>query len=460
MSKNEKTNKNKRNYNQLHQISTATLLEESSHLRIVMHGIIIVAFLIIALIVWASFSSIKEVAVTYGEVIPKGKIQVIQHLEGGIVSKIYVNDGDTVKKGQMLVEMDIASVQTELSQLRGRDITLTLDEERMRAFLSNKKANLIQWSDQVIKSKYNTVNNQEQISALLEDEKKHLASQYKAYNDQKSILDVTLAKAHEHLREMNSQIKVSTKHIKLLTEEFNMYHKLKESDYISHRDYLVVVRELNQAKGELVSLKSRFEQGKQEITESEYKLRELSSAARAKVQQELGTVNDKLLETRHRIEKFEERIERSRIVSPVTGIIKGVSVFASNVIQPGAKLLEVVPLSKVMLVETHVNPRDIGHIHVGDDVKIKILTFDFARYGAITGKLKKLSASTFQESDKEPYYKATITLDKQYIGDNGNEKKLKPGMTVQADIVTGEKTILQYLMKPIHRARDAAFSER
>lgn len=449
-----------RNYQQLHQISTATLLEESSHLRIVMQGIIVTAVLILALIVWAAFSTIQETAVTYGEIIPKGQIQIIQHLEGGIVSKVYVSNGDTVKKGQLLIEMDTASAQAELSQLRGRDITLTLDEERLRAFLDNKQANLVRWSDEVIKSKYNTVNNQEQIASLLKDEKTHLASQLKAYGNQKLILQTALEKSEERLNEVKSQILVRTRHVELLTEEFEMYKKLKKSDYISHRDYLVVLRDLNSAKGEQTSLISQKEQTLKEIEEAHYKLKELASSSREAGLKELGTINDTLLETRHKIEKLEGRVARARITASITGIIKGVAVFGGNVVQPGAQLLEVVPLSKIMLVETRVNPRDIGHIHVGDVVKIKILTFDFARYGAITGKLARISAATFTDSDNKPYYKAIIHLDKQYIGGDKTKKRLKPGMTVQADIVTGDKTILQYLLKPIHRARDAAFTER
>jgi adhesin transport system membrane fusion protein len=452
--------KNQRSYEQLHQISTATLLEESSHLRLVMQGIIVIGVIIAALIVWAAFSTVKEVAVTYGEVIPKGKIQVLQHLEGGIVSNVYVNNGDEVKKGQTLLKFNPTAVQAELSQLRSREITLTLDEERIRAFIDNRGANIPNWSDAVIKSKYNTVKNTDEIKEILADEKSHLASQYRTYQDQRLILVAALQKKKEQKKELDTQMQVLDRHIKLLAEEFDMYHKLKQQNYVSHREYLVVVREVNKAKGERVRLDSQYEQTKEDIKESEYKLRELESTTQEKAQKELGLVNDKLLESRHKIEKAEDRLKRLVIQSPVTGIVKGITVFPGNVVQPGGQLLEVVPDTGNMLVEARVNPRDIGHIKVGDGVKVKILTYDFARYGSISGKLTKLSASTYDDEEGNPYYRATVTLDKQYIGSNGTRKNLKPGMTVQADIVTGEKTILQYLLKPIHRARDAAFSER
>lgn len=166
---------------------------------------------------------------------------------------------------------------------------------------------------------------------------------------------------------------------------------------------------MNKSKGEQVRLKSQVEQVTKEIEEAEFKLNELSSNSREESLKELGSTNDDL----HEIH-FESR----------------------------------------------VNPRDIGHIKVGDTAKVKILTYDFARYGSITGKLSSISASTFENKEGQPYYLATIKLDKQFFTHRGEKKYLKSGMTVQADIVTGEKTILQYLLKPVHRAGESAFRER
>ena len=452
--------KNKRNYQQLHQISTATLLEESSHLRLVMQGIIAVGILIIVLIIWAAFSTIQETAVTTGEIMPEGSVQLVQHLEGGIVSRVLVSDGADVKEGQLLVVMNPSMANAELLQLRSREITLIVEEQRLRAFLQHKPANLMQWSGAVINSKYNSVKNHEQIAKLLADEQRYLSSQYESLADQESIIKSELLNRKEKLREVQNQIKIWDKHVGLVKEEFEMYEKLKKDNYVSHRDYLIVVRELNKAKGERESLDSQLQQLTESIRESEYKLNELRSKTNESAQKELGTVLDNLLEIRHKIEKAEDRVARMKVKSPVSGIIKGLRVFAGNVIQPGGLLLEVVPMGGQLLVESKVNSRDVGHIKIGDSVKVKILAYDYARYGSISGKLTKISASTFTTEEGDAYYKATIHLDKQSIGSGANEKRLKPGMTVQADINTGQKTILQYLLKPIHRARDSAFSER
>lgn len=452
--------KEKRNYQQLHQISAATLIEESSHLRLVMQGIIVTAVVVIALITWAAFSTIKEVSVTFGEVIPQGKIHVIQHLEGGIISKVLVNNGDEVKKGQVLIEMNPESVSSELSQLRARETSLTLNKLRLQAFLSNKQAEPGVWAKHVIESKYNTINRPNEIASLLKDEEEHLISQYKKIADQHDILTSALNKKREQLHEVNTQVGVIKRQVALLTEEFQMYQKLKEKNYISHRDYLIILRDLNKSKGEQVRLKSQVEQVTKEIEEAEFKLNELSSNSREESLKEMGTTNDNLLEIHHKIEKLESQLKRLSVRATTTGVVKGISVFAGNVVKPGEQLMEIVPMTGTMLIESRVNPRDIGHIKVGDTAKVKILTYDFARYGSISGKLSSISASTFENKEGQPYYLATIKLDKQFFTHRGEKKYLKSGMTVQADIVTGEKTILQYLLKPVHRAGESAFRER
>jgi len=175
---------------------------------------------------------------------------------------------------------------------------------------------------------------------------------------------------------------------------------------------------------------------------------------------ELGVVTSNLQETRHKIEKLEERLTRMSVKATISGTVKGVRVFAGNVVQPGGLLLEIVPHGQEFLVESRVNPRDIGHIKVGDPVVIKILTYDYARYGSIKGKLTAISASTFDDPDGKPYYKATTSLNQQYLASRKGKKKLKAGMTVEASIVTGEKTLLQYILKPIHTTAGKAFRER
>ena len=449
-----------KSYKQLQEISTAVLLEEAGHLKLILQSVAAVGVLIISLIIWAAFATIKESASTFGVLVPKGQVQIVQHLEGGIVKKVYVSNGDKVDSGQLLVKLDPTAVTAELQTLRGREAALILNSERLNYFINDKPPDVKAWGKSIVSSKYNTIQNPTQIASFLEDEAKLLRSQYQKKKDQVQGLVAAIERRKEKLIEIQKQKEVWQRHIDLLSQEFEMYNKLRKSNLISHKDYLVVLRELNRAKGEMVSLISQIEQTLQTISEAESKLHELSSDINEKALQELGTINDELIEVRHKIEKLSAQLTRQNIRSPVAGLIKGISVFAGNVITPGAKILEVVPFDRELVVESRVNPRDIGHIKVGDPVDVKVLTYDFARYGSIKGILTNISASTFQDEEGKPYYKATVRIERQYLGTARNQKRLLPGMTVEASVQTGQKTLLQYLLKPIHKATGTAFRER
>lgn len=452
--------KQDKDYQQLKAVSTATLLEESTHVRLIFKAILMVGIFLVALLVWASIITVKETAVTYGEIVPQGQVQVVQHLEGGIVTDVLVGNGAKVKKGQILIKIDPTSVRSELSQLRSREINLILDFERLGAYVNGQTADFLKWSDKVIKSKYNSVKNKVEIAKLLNEEKMLLRSQNKKREEQQLILRTQLAQRKEQLKQAKEQVQVWKKHIELLSKEFNMYEELRKKNLVSHKDYLVVLREMNRAKGEHARLTSEIEQNQQAIKEAQTKLGELDSDLREKAQVEMGNVHANLLEVRHKIEKLEAQLVRSDVRAPVTGLVKGLKVSAGNVVQPGGLLLEIVPFDRELVVESRVNPRDVGHIKVGDKVDVKVLTYDFARYGSIHGILTALSASTFLDEKGVPYYKATIQLSKQYVGSGEKKRSLLPGMTVEASVITGEKTLLQYLLKPIHRSTSSAFSER
>lgn len=159
--------------------------------------------------------------------------------------------------------------------------------------------------------------------------------------------------------------------------------------------------------------------------------------------------------------KLEDRANRLEIRAPVRGIVKGLQAHTiGGVIAPGALVLEIVPMDEELVVEARVATTHVGHVEVGQPVTVKVLTYDFARYGGIPGRLRSVSASTFVAEDETPYYKAVIALDRNYVGGDPNRNLVLPGMTVQADIKTGRKTLLQYLLKPVYSSIDEAFQER
>ena len=154
-------------------------------------------------------------------------------------------------------------------------------------------------------------------------------------------------------------------------------------------------------------------------------------------------------------------MDRLEVKSPVYGLVKGLQVNTiGSIIEPGKTLMEIVPADKNLVIEAKISPKDIGHVQVGDMARIKVSSYDFARYGAVMGKLEFLSATTFLDANQQPYYRGRIALKQNFVGKNPEENKILPGMTVEANIITGKKTILSYLLKPIHLSLRQALTER
>ncbi len=172
-------------------------------------------------------------------------------------------------------------------------------------------------------------------------------------------------------------------------------------------------------------------------------------------------MKNEMVENNELIAKLETQIKRLELRSPARGIVKGLEIHTIGaVIPPGKPLMEIVPIGEELLAEVKVSPADIGHVKKGDHVTVKVTTFDFSRYGSINGTISGLSATTFTSMQGAPYYKGLIKLEKHYVGNDPEMNKVLPGMIVNADVITGEKSLLAYLLKPIHRSLNSAFIER
>ena len=451
----------KKNMRQIRFLPKAAILTESHSHKLVLIAISFICAIVAFFIIWAGVTKIQETAVTYGEVIPNGDIQSIEHLEGGIVSKVFVKDGDFVKKGEVIAKLQSSRALAELEQMQSREVVLMLDMQRLRSYITGENADLKEWSNSVISSKYNPISTRDEIAGMLQDEEAQLSLQNKARNDERSVLTAQIEQRKEELSQLNEQHTVLEKHLDLLNQELAMYQKLDQASAVSKRDYLAIQRQVNQGQGDLTKVMGQKQQALQALSEAQNRLNKLNSDADETALTQIGEIHSELLTIRHNIERLQDRVKRLTVKAPVDGIVKGLSVGSGAVLQPGEPLMDIVPLTDEMVVETRINTKDIGHLKAGDAVKVKVLTYDFARYGAIPGTLEKISASTFtNETDGQPYYEGLVTLTKNYVGDNPEKNKLKPGMTVQADINTGEKTLMQYLLKPIQRTVGASFSER
>ena len=428
-------------------LAQSVILEEVGIPGLVRFTIFAVAIAVTAFLAWAAVTEVEEVAVTSGDVVPAGQVQAIQHLEGGIIAEILIRDGVLVEAGETLLRVDPEAAFAELEQMRARRAGLLLKAERLRAFAEQRQPDFL-----TVEPAY---------AALADDQRAIYQVQEESRRNRRAVLVSQIQQRQSDLAIFEEKEATTEKNVALLEEELKMRESLFNKGLSPKIVYLDIKRQVNQAYGDYATLQSEWRRGNEALAEARNRLAELESTIKEEAMSEMGAVTNELAQVDETLNKLKDRVRRLDIKVPVRGIVKGLKIHTvSGVIQPGAIVLEIVPMDKELVVETRITTKDIGHVKVGQPVTVKVLTYDYARYGGITGVLKAVSASTFIEEGQDPYYKGVVALDRDYVGADPERNRMLPGMTVQADIGTGRKTLLQYLLKPVYASVNRAFRER
>ena len=427
-------------------LSQSLVLEEGGPPRALSHLLLIVSFLVGGLLVFAAFAEVSETAVVQGQLVPAGSVHMIQHLEGGILAEIPVEDGQTVERGELLARFDGTGALSELEQMRAREIGLALRAERLRAFVASREPD------------FSFADN---YPDLVQDQVEILDLQNEARESQRQVFRSRIDQRKAELATMAKQRASLEKQVKIMEEQTTMRRGLFKKGLVSRVVYLETERALAQTNGELSGLLGRTTETQIAIGEANNNLLELEAKLRNESQTEMGAVTAELAQVRETIGKLEDTVRRLEVKSPARGVVKGLATRTiGGVMGPGQQLMEIVPLDDVIVAEVRISPRDIGHLREGQPAQVKVTTFDLARFGAIEGRLKYLSATTFEDEQKEPFYKGVIELSQNYVGSQPGRNAIQPGMVVDADIKTGSKSLLEYLLRPVYRGLDGAFRER
>lgn len=428
-------------------LSHAVLLEEGGISVFVRSAMVMLSVGFLALIAWSATTEIKETAITFGQVMPTSAVNKIQHLEGGIIEDIMVRDGDLVEKGQVLVRLEADGAKAELAQAETRLGNLQLEAERFRALAEGREPDF--------------TNLYVQYPELARNQAEIYRIQTELDANQSEILQVQIQERNAELVQLTEQEATLRKSVDLLSQEVTMRRSLYEQGLNSKVLFLNIQRELNEAQGNLSGVIAEKARARETIAEAKLRLNELEKTQREEAITELGRLGGEIAQAREALRKLRDRVERLEIIAPTRGYIKGLQFTTiGGVIAPAQVVMELVPVDDVLIAETRISTEDIGHVHLGQPVTVKVSAFDFIRYGGIQGELVSISASTFVDEDGRPYYKGKVALDDDAVGEGAAAQKIIPGMTVQADIQTGERTLLQYLLKPVYVSLDQAFSER
>jgi len=429
-------------------LAQSVILEEAGSSSLIRAAMVAIVLVISSFLGWAAITNVDEVAVTTGEIIPTGRVQSIQHLEGGIIADIPIQEGELVEKDQVLLRLDPSGPNAELNKMKARRAALEMQVERLRAIGTGREPDF-----SFISPAY---------KEMIDDQVIIYDSQMDAHAERQKVILTQIEQKKQELALIDEQEDTLSRNADLLLEEFLLREELYKKGLTTKITYLDSKRAVNDARGELSNLIVDRQRTGQSLAESRKRLAELDTDNREQALTEMGVVTNELSQLIESLDQIFDRVRRLTVYSPVRGYINGLKVnTVGGVIPAGAIVMEIVPLDEELIVEARINTRDVGHVVIGQPVTVKITTYDFARYGGISGELKEISATTFiDEQSGDPYYKGIVTLDRSYVGFDPERNQVMPGMTVQADIKTGRKTLLAYLLKPVVSSVKTSFQER
>jgi len=282
----------------------------------------------------------------------------------------------------------------------------------------------------------------------------------KARSSERKILSAQIQNKKRTVEALEAEKNIVQKDHDIATNVYNRRTLLSQQGYASEMQILNDERQINQINGNIERIDGQLANARAEINEFVNRLNSLDAQHRDTAMERIANLSSQIAENQQVIEKLDERQNRTVIKSPTNGLIKGLAInTVGSIVKPAATMMQVVPIDRALVVETKIQPKDVGHLKIGQDVRVKLSSYDFSRYGYISGKLDYISPTTFIDNNESRHYRGRVLLDKNYVGNNVSNKII-PGMTVMADIVTGNKTVLQYMLKPIHLSLKTSLTER
>lgn len=442
-------------------LNAALLQSSPKKPRRVLH---LIGLFMVTAMVWAAFAAIDEVTVGTGKVIPSQQIQIIQNLEGGIVKDILVSEGQVVIPGQELLTIDETRFLSDFREQASLRASLQAQSYRLGSELASmdiqpSQAGMIsEITPQAIP--FGELDPQ-QHGDLLKRQTALYDERIRNLNNQLAIFERQVAQKQQSLIEIDSKISHLNNSYRLVRKELDLTRPLASRGVVSEVELIKLERAANEVAGELESARLLKPKLKAELQEVENKLKEVVLNFRSKVQQELSEVEGELAGLSEVLVSLKDRLKRTTVQSPVKGTIKTIKInTVGGVIQPGMDLMEIVPIEDSLVVEAKVLPKDIAFLRPKLDAVIKLTAYDFAIYGGLKGTVEHISADTIQDEKDNSFYLIRVRTEASYYDKNNNPLPIIPGMTASVDVITGKKTVLDYLLKPIIRAKQNALREK
>lgn len=411
--------------------------------------LIAVVVFFVSFAAWARWAEIDEVTRGEARVIPSRQVQVVQNLEGGIVAAIQVHEGEVVEAGQVLMRIDNTRAASDYREKRARYLALEAATARLVAEIGG---GTLAMPTEVTA----------EAPAIARAELALHESRQARLETELDILERQAEQRQQELEELQSKLARLAGSYELAAQELQLMQSIGGAQRVVPKgDLLRLRRQVNDLKGDLDQTRLSVPRAQSALQEAKGRIENATLTFRAEAQKDLSAITGELAGLKEVIFAGEDRVRRTEVRSPVRGTIKTIRVTTiGGVVQPGADLVEIVPLEDTLLVEAMIRPSDIAFLRPGLPAKVKITAYDFSIYGGLEGRVEDISADTITNEREERFFRVRVRTDRNHLGTPEKPLAIIPGMTAQVDILTGRKTVADYIMKPILKARDRALTER
>lgn len=412
----------------------------------------LIAFIVlfwIVLIIWANFAPLDEVTRGDGKVIPSGAVQSLQSLDAGVVEEILVSEGDKVEINQPLLRLNAIEASSDLSANQARFLGLLASITRLQAEAEGKPT--VEFPDNVMQGAPQSVT----------EELNTFRANRQSLQNQLNVLRQQLAQREQEVRELSGRISDTRGVVNLQRQEMEMVRPLVERGSAPRMELLQLERTMKERQTELNGFASSMPRARSAVSEASARIKEIEAAAKAQAQTELSAKLIEMNEIRERLSAMTQRKARTEIKSPVTGTIQELTINTiGGVVNPGVDLIKIVPKDDKLIIEAKIRPADRAFIYPGQKAVIKLTAYDFSIYGGLEGELTDISADTFEDEQGDSFYKVKLRTYDTELKRKGEILPIEVGMVASVDILTGEKTIMQYFLKPLIKTLNNAMNER
>ena len=426
-------------------------LEAAHHMRpnkaAILLFITIIA-LVACVFTWSAISQVEEITRAQGQVVPSQDIQVVQSLEGGVLEELLVREGQLVEKGDVLMRISDVQFASQERGTQARSLSLRAKKARLQAEARGLDFELPQ---EVLQDAPQIAANEK---SLYESRQNELKNTY-------AILDDRISKASAEIAETKAQISRLSNSKKLLGDELEITKEMVRKRAVPKIEEIRLTREISDVSGQINANTQRRRALEAELQVARKERASQLDKFQSQALGELNEVETEIAGLKENLTSISDRVDRAELRAPVTGTVNRIAIKTiGGVVEPAARLVEIVPLDDELKIIAKVQPNEIAFIRPGQPAKVKITAYDPQKYGSLDGELVRIGASSVRDGEGNAFFEIEVRTLKNYMGDEANPLPITPGMVADVEVITGKRTILEYLMKPILRAKNRAFTER